>query len=172
MTRATIERKKKTQDGTTPHQVTNIRFALCLSWFNISMAHFSVAAAVTFLNPNSKNHHLNCHNNCRLFAPILSPHHFKPFSLSPSSPFRLYCRGTDDDSLNSMSMAAAYSILGVQPDCSAAQLKASFRAKVCHFITHLFNWNTHTTHRLIGSVILRNLNFVVMLWDCVLGMID
>ncbi|CAO2839463.1 unnamed protein product [Amaranthus hypochondriacus] len=97
------------------------------------MAHFAVAAAVTFTNPNSKTHHLNCHNNCRLFAPILSPHYFKPFSLSPPSPFRLYCRGKDDDSLTSMSMAAAYSILGVQPDCSAAQLKASFRAKVKEF---------------------------------------
>lgn len=102
----------------------------------------TATATATPSSPFLKSTSINHYHNYRIFtnyAPILSLHQFKSLSLSSSSSFRLNCRGTDmwdDHSLTTT--AAAYSILGLEPDCSAAQLKAAFRAKVSHFITLCF----------------------------------
>ncbi|XP_074294427.1 uncharacterized protein LOC141622279 [Silene latifolia] len=76
------------------------------------------------------SNHINCHNYQPLtnYCPTLPRHQLKPFSI-PSSSFTLNCIANDSVS----SSAAAYAILGVNPDCSAAQLKAAFRAKVKEF---------------------------------------
>ncbi|KAH9603874.1 hypothetical protein KSS87_013562 [Heliosperma pusillum] len=80
------------------------------------------------------SNHINCHNYQPLtnYYPKFPRHQPKPFSLSFSSPspsFTLNCKASDSFSAS----ADAYAILGVDPDCSAAQLKAAFRAKVKEF---------------------------------------
>ncbi|OMO99172.1 hypothetical protein COLO4_13469 [Corchorus olitorius] len=50
-----------------------------------------------------------------------------------STRLTVYCRGRTDaeeDSPPVLSTSSAYAVLGVNPDCSAAELKAAFRAKV------------------------------------------
>ncbi|KAL5060996.1 hypothetical protein RYX36_032600 [Vicia faba] len=55
--------------------------------------------------------------------------HTFPLSVSVNDKTRTSCscRGRDDDPLSTFS---AYTVLGVQPNCSAAEIKAAFRAKV------------------------------------------
>jgi hypothetical protein len=52
-----------------------------------------------------------------------------PLSLSFKDKTRTSCscRGREDDPL---STSSAYAVLGVQPDCSASDIKAAFRSKV------------------------------------------
>lgn len=116
------------------------------------------AATLTFpfLKSNLKNHHNNCHNHLLYsnYAPILSPHQFKPYYLSSSSSSKLNCGRRDDvwddDSLTTM--AAAYAVLGVEPHCSTAQLKAAFRAKVKEFHPDVRR-NQHNSGLMIRRVI-------------------
>lgn len=65
------------------------------------------------------------------FPSALSPPNLKtslPFLSSLSSrSFRLNCYCKDDEHL---STSLAYDVLGLAPDCTAAELKAAFRAKV------------------------------------------
>ncbi|XP_048502587.1 uncharacterized protein LOC104896952 isoform X2 [Beta vulgaris subsp. vulgaris] len=116
----------------------------------------TATATATPSSPFLKSTSINHYHNYLIFtnyAPILSPHQFKSLSLSSSSSFRLNCRGTDmrdDHSLTTM--AAAYSVLGLEPDCSAAQLKAAFRAKVKEFHPDVRN-NQHNTDLMIRRVI-------------------
>lgn len=55
--------------------------------------------------------------------------HTFPVSVSVNDKTRTgcRCRGRDDDPL---STSSAYAVLGVQPNCSAGEIKAAFRAKV------------------------------------------
>ncbi|KAJ8425058.1 hypothetical protein Cgig2_006518 [Carnegiea gigantea] len=46
---------------------------------------------------------------------------------------RIRGREISDESLSSSAAAAAYAVLGVEPNCSASQLKAAFRARVKEF---------------------------------------
>lgn len=104
-----------------------------------------------FLKSNPKNHQYNNCDNYLLFrnyAPLLSPHQLKPFSLSTSwLSSRLNCGGRDDvwdddnDNASLSTATAAYSVLGVEAHCSTAQLKAAFRAKVGHFHHFLYLYN-------------------------------
>ncbi|KAL8159505.1 hypothetical protein V2J09_001042 [Rumex salicifolius] len=48
-----------------------------------------------------------------------------------SFPFPLHCRNGDSE--DPLSTSTAFAVLGVGPDCSAAELKAAFRAKVKEF---------------------------------------
>ena len=90
----------------------------------------------SFPTANRNDAHRNRHNYFTFtsFAPILSPYQVHPLSLPSSFSTRLNCRGGEisDDSLSSS--AAAYAVLGVEPNCSATQLKAAFRAKVRYLI--------------------------------------
>lgn len=54
----------------------------------------------------------------------------------PSSSFILHCYDKNDESL---STSAAYDVLGIDSNCTPAQLKAAFRAKVCY---NLFCFNS------------------------------
>ncbi|KMT07921.1 hypothetical protein BVRB_6g145240 [Beta vulgaris subsp. vulgaris] len=116
----------------------------------------TATATATPSSPFLKSTSINHYHNYLIFtnyAPILSPYQFKSLSLSSSSSFRLNCRGTDmwdDHSLTTM--AAAYSVLGLEPDCSAAELKAAFRAKVKEFHPDVRN-NQHNTDLMIRRVI-------------------
>ncbi|XP_054803295.1 chaperone protein dnaJ C76, chloroplastic [Prosopis cineraria] len=66
----------------------------------------------------------------------LSCHSFHPFHVKHPilgcSRFRMNCKEPAHDD-SPLSVASAYSVLGVRPDCSALQLKAAFRAKVKQF---------------------------------------
>lgn len=59
-----------------------------------------------------------------------------PLSVSLKNKTRTNCRGKEDGPL---STSSAYAVLGVQPDCSAAEIKAAFRSKVStSIIEYLF----------------------------------
>ena len=66
------------------------------------------------------------------------PSNFKnPKLLCPSlstSKFTANCRERTGEDYATLSCISAYAVLGVEPDCSAAELKAAFRNKVHSFI--------------------------------------
>jgi len=50
-------------------------------------------------------------------------------SLSTSSKFKPHCLGRAEED-SPLSTSSAYTVLGIKPGCSAAAIKAAFRAKV------------------------------------------
>ncbi|KAG6750495.1 hypothetical protein POTOM_044991 [Populus tomentosa] len=75
----------------------------------------------TVTNPN------NCHN----FPSKAIPLRLFP-SLSTSSKFKPHCLGRAEED-SPLSTSSAYTVLGIKPGCSAAAIKAAFRAKVKQF---------------------------------------
>ncbi|KAF7805119.1 chaperone protein dnaJ C76, chloroplastic [Senna tora] len=65
-----------------------------------------------------------CH---RVLSPLFVKH-----PIRVGSNFRANCRRRADDD-SPLSTASAYAVLGVDPECSIAELKAAFRAKVKQF---------------------------------------
>ncbi|XP_058738577.1 uncharacterized protein LOC131610605 [Vicia villosa] len=78
--------------------------------------------------------------------------HTFPLSVSVNNKTRMSCscRGRDDDPLSTFS---AYGVLGVQPNCSAAEIKAAFRAKVKQFHPDLNRDENETSDVMIRRVI-------------------
>lgn len=60
------------------------------------------------------------------------PHCFSSLFSAASSPFTVNCRGRTGDE-EKLSTLSAYDVLGVDQDCSAAELKTAFRARVKEF---------------------------------------
>uniref|UniRef100_A0A6N2LXU4 J domain-containing protein n=1 Tax=Salix viminalis TaxID=40686 RepID=A0A6N2LXU4_SALVM len=70
---------------------------------------------------------INCHN----FPSKTNPLRLFP-SLSTSSKFKLHCLGRAEED-SPLSTSSAYTVLGIEPGCSSAAIKAAFRAKVKQF---------------------------------------
>lgn len=99
----------------------------------------------------SREERMECLSLCNSTPPILPflktvayhnghnfPSNFKnPKLLCPSlstSKFTANCRERTGEEYATLSCISAYAVLGVEPDCSAAELKAAFRDKVHSFI--------------------------------------
>ncbi len=76
---------------------------------------------------------LNGHN---IPSNIKNPKIFSPYLSTPPK-YTVNCRETTGGEAP-LSSTSAYAFLGVEPDCSAAELKAAFRAKVRLFTSY---WN-------------------------------
>lgn len=101
----------------------------CLSFCNKN------AAGLSSLFQKSVEDNINCHNSPSHWSfpatlTLSTLQNSLPFlSSSCSSSFRLNCYHKDDGQL---STSSAYDVLGVASTCTPAELKAAFRAKVCH----------------------------------------
>ncbi|KAK9669686.1 hypothetical protein RND81_13G148600 [Saponaria officinalis] len=73
------------------------------------------------------------HNNLTKYSPKFTIHPFNLRKFHYQSSFPINCKTLDSDDASSSSSAAAYTVLGVHPGCSAAELKSAFRAKVKEF---------------------------------------
>ncbi|KAF9669953.1 hypothetical protein SADUNF_Sadunf13G0018200 [Salix dunnii] len=69
--------------------------------------------------------------NCHFFPSKTNPLRLFP-SLSTSSKFKLHCSGRAEED-SPLSTSSAYTVLGIEPGCSSAAIKAAFRAKVKQF---------------------------------------
>lgn len=95
----------------------------CLVLYNSTLPINTVSKSVT---------NLNGFNFPATFKTSLS------FSSSSTSRFTVNCRDRTGEEPK-LSDSSAYAVLGVDPSCSAAELKAAFRAKVWKKIQELFD---------------------------------
>ncbi|CAI9102226.1 OLC1v1000465C1 [Oldenlandia corymbosa var. corymbosa] len=93
----------------------------CSSFYNLNSVANSSFFQRSAQNNNCQNAPSRCSFPCSLPALKLK---------FPSSSFVLHCCDQNDESL---STSAAYDVLGIAPNCTPAQLKAAFRAKVKEF---------------------------------------
>ncbi|KAL9229332.1 hypothetical protein vseg_004810 [Gypsophila vaccaria] len=107
----------------------------------------------SYFHYNYNNHHHN--NSLTNYSPTFHHLYFTPLlfsssTSSSSSSSSINCKSSDFDV--DSEAAAAYVVLGVEPGCSAAQLKSAFRAKVKEFHPDVKK-NGHESDMMIRRVI-------------------